>query len=88
MLNIITQTKIYETKDGKAFAAAQKCLADAGIAIYTWSNAEQPMVSCCGGADPRRFGRKDGQLLTVYHIAVKRSEVARAKKALAALPMV
>ena len=88
MLNIITQTEIYETKDGKAFAAAQKCLDKAGIAIYTWSNAEQPMVSCCGGADPRRFGRKDGQLLTVYHIAVKRSEVARAKKALAALPMV
>ncbi len=83
MLNIITQTEIYETKDGKAFAAAQKCLADAGIAIYTWSNAEQPMVSCCGGADPRRFGRKDGQLRTVYHIAVKRADAANAKKILA-----
>ena len=85
MLNIITQTEIYETKDEQAFAVAQKRLADAGIAMTTWSNPEQPMVSCCGGAEPSRVGRKDGELRTVSHIAVKRSEAARAREVLTAL---
>lgn len=82
MLNPLTQTEIYTTKDEHTFEAAQKKLTDAGIALYTWSNEELPFLSCCGGADARKFGRKDGRLLTVYHIAVNRKEVARAKNLL------
>lgn len=85
MLNPFKQKAIFETKDDGVFAEAQQRLADAGIAAYTWSHDELPMMSCCGGADARKFGRKDGRLLTVHRIAVRREDAERAETLLKTL---